>query len=273
MAFLACACVLGSLTGTLAHWRGGGDLGDLVRLPAKVWIASFFGITVYSLLLVSAFGVARDEDLGQVALVNYLWPILMVVLDRALSRERAGRWTALGGVGLGLGGVAVARGSEALLRPPADLAAHGLALAAALLWAGYSVALKRWRVPERQNASNAQFAICAVISAGIAAARGEWSALPHAPASALAWTVFCGLGPVGLAYYWWEIGVKSGPTPLIAALSFSIPVLSALLVGLVFREALQPGLAPGAAMIAFGAYLAQRSTRTSGTRLAGERSR
>ncbi len=260
MAFMSCICLLGSISGTLAHVRGGGTVRELVSMPGRVWAAGFLGIVVYSLLLVTAFGIARDQDLAQVALVNYLWPILMVLIGLALLRERADARLAILGALLGFGGVVVARGLEALTQRPADMAAHGLALIAAVLWAAYSVVLKHWRVPEECNASNVQFAICAVLAGLIAALRGEWGNLAHAPASALAWTVFCGVGPVGLAYYWWEIGVKKGPTQLIAALSFSIPVTGSLLVCAVFRQALSPGLVPGAAMIAAGAYLARRST-------------
>lgn len=45
---------------------------------------------------------------------------------------------------------------------------------------------------------------------------------------------------MGLAYHWWEIGVKRGNVPLISTLAYFIPVGSTLLIGLLFREAMGP---------------------------------
>jgi drug/metabolite transporter (DMT)-like permease len=75
------------------------------------------------------------------------------------------------------------------------------------------------------------------------------------------WILFIGIGPIGLAYHWWELGIKRGNVHLIAVLSYFIPVGSALLIGLLFREALNPALVPGALLITVGAWLGKRAAR------------
>jgi drug/metabolite transporter (DMT)-like permease len=55
--------------------------------------------------------------------------------------------------------------------------------------------------------------------------------------------------------------VKRGSVHLIALLAFFVPIVSAVLVGLLFREAMSPGLIPGAAMIAAAAFLGRRATQ------------
>ena len=267
MPYTTAICVVGLMTGVAVQGLHRRPIGDLFRIEPRVWMAGFFGVSVYTVVLILAVGIADDSDVAQVVLVNYLWP-LMIILIGALFPTPAdrqpggsGRMLALAGA-LGFTGVAMARGPESLLRPPHHLIAHGLAFVAAMLWAAYSVLLRRWRVPEARNGSTAQWACCAVLAALVGWIRGEWSAMPALGWSAAGWALFCGIGPVGLAYHWWEIGIKRGPVQSIAVLSFFIPIGSAALMGALFREALSPYLIPGATLIAIASAIVQRTTLT-----------
>ena len=76
------------------------------------------------------------------------------------------------------------------------------------------------------------------------------------------WVFFGAVGPVGLAYSWWETGVKKGPVFLIASLAYFIPVGSSLLIGLVFKESMNNGLLFGAVLIAIGAWMVRYAGRS-----------
>ena len=259
MAFTTAICLVGFAAGCAMQIAQGRPLAELFRLPARVWAAGFLGISVYTVLLVLAVGIAPDRDMAQVALANYLWPVFIVALERGLPGARAsasvhGR-RALAGALLGFAGVALARGADVLARPPSSLLPHAMAAGGALLWALYSVALRRWRIPAETNGSTAQWLLCSALAATVGAMRGEWESVRLTPQAA-AWALYCGIGPVGVGYACWEIGAKRGPAHLLATLAFFIPVGSALLMGLAFREALGPTLLPGAALIAAGAWLA-----------------
>lgn len=89
----------------------------------------------------------------------------------------------------------------------------------------------------------------------IALFSGEWRHLPAWSWETVFWVLFGGVGPVGLAYSLWEIGVKKGPVFLIASLAFFIPVISSLLIGLIFKESMNSGLLLGAVLIAIGAWV------------------
>ena len=67
---------------------------------------------------------------------------------------------------------------------------------------------------------------------------------------------------MGLAYHFWEIGVKSGNVRLIGQLAYFIPIGSSLLISLFFSSALSPALGIGAALIATGAWIARRAGST-----------
>ena len=259
MAYLTLMTATGVATVVLLQvWRHR-PLHNLFRLPLRVIVAGFWGVAFYTVILALAFGIAPASAIGQVNLLNYLWPVWVVLLSAVLVHEKTRPLLTTAGVLLGFSGIVVARGLSALLRPPENPLPLALALVGGLLWACYSVLLRRWRIPEEQGGTAFHFTVCAAMAAAVAAFRGEWQALPPFTAEALFWVLFGGIGPVGLAYHWWEIGVKRGNVPLISTLAYFIPVGSTLLIGLLFREAMGPGLIPGAVLIAAGAWLAGRS--------------
>jgi drug/metabolite transporter (DMT)-like permease len=234
---------------------------DLFRLPPRVAIAGFFGIVVYSLLLGSAMGLAAERDLAHVMLLNYLWPIWIVLLSLVLLKEPHHAARALGGAALGFCGVLLARGADAFHHPPAALLPHALAAGGGVLWALYSVLLRRWKVPAAQGGSTFQFLLLALVAGVLAAGQGAWHALAAADLRGLAFALFAGIGPVGLGYYWWEIGIKQGALHALAVLSYLIPIASALLIGVSYRESMGVLLIPGAMTIAAGAWLGQSTGR------------
>jgi len=259
MAYLTLITATGVATVALLQWFRRRPLGGLFHLPLKVVVAGFWGVSVYTVILALAFGIAPAKAIGQVNLLNYLWPVWIVVFSALLLDEKMRLRLTASGVLLGFSGIVVSRGPSALLGLPEDPLPLVLALAGGLLWAGYSVLLRLWRIPEEQGGTAFHFTLCAAMAAALAAFRGEWQALPPVTAEALFWVLFGGIGPMGLAYHWWVIGVKAGNVPLISTLAYFIPVGSTVLIGLLFREAMGPGLIPGAVLIALGAWLAGRS--------------
>jgi drug/metabolite transporter (DMT)-like permease len=173
--------------------------------------------------------------------------------------------TAAAGAALGFAGIVIAGGLDIIAHPPSSILPHGMALAGGALWALYSVLLRRWGVPEQQSGVPFHFTACALIAAAVAGARGEWDLARRAEWTAAFWVLFGGIGPTGLAYYWWEIGMKRGAVQLLASLAYLIPIGSSILIGVFYREAMNAGLLPGAASIAAGAYLARRAAVTSGS--------
>ena len=260
MAYLALASAVGVLTIVILRVLRGGKPSELFRLPGRVMLAGFFGVAVYSVLLGGAMGMAEKRDLGHVMLLNYLWPIWILLLSLMMLDIRVSVWLVLIGALLGFGGVILATGIGSLRHRPASLWPHGMALLAGLLWAMYSVLLKKWEIPLERGGSTFHFTICAILSAAIGVGNGEWPGIHQFNAWAIFWVLLAGIGPVGLAYYWWEIGIKRGNVHLIALLAYFIPIASTALIGLFFHEAMTPALLPGAGMIAAGAYLGHRAT-------------
>ena len=255
MPYLSLMTATGSLTVVALQAARRRPLADLVALPPRLIGAGFFGVALYTVMFCQAMGMAPPSDLGQVNLLNYLWPVWIAVLSLGLLEERRGTARTLLGAAVGFTGVAVARGLDRLLVVPASLVPHALTGAGGLLWALYCVLLRRWRIPEEQGGTALHFALCAALAAGIAAFTGGWAAWPGWSPRLAFWVVFGGVGPVGLAYHFWEIGMKRGDARLLGQLAYFTPVGSSLLIGAFVGGAPPAGLWLGSALIVAGAWI------------------
>jgi drug/metabolite transporter (DMT)-like permease len=259
MPYLTCITGIGSLTAALLHGISGQPFSSLYRLPLKAKVSGAFGVAVYTVMLAFAFGIAPETDLGQVNLLNLMWPFWVVVLGFILLKDKPRPFFAITGILLGVTGVVISRGFDQLTRLPTDLTAPLLALAGGVMWALYSVLLRKWKTSDEQGGTAFNFAVCALLACAMGIVTGEWKTMPSWSWESLFWVLFGGIGPVGLAYSWWEIGVKKGPVFLIAALAYFIPIGSSLLIGLLFKESMNIGLLFGALSIAGGAWVVKLS--------------
>lgn len=230
-----------------------GGLGQLARVPPRVYVFGTLGLFGYHALYFSALRLAPAAEAG---LIAYLWPLLIVLMSGLLPGERL-RTGHLVGAALGFGGAAliISGGGEGF--QVAHLPGYALALACALTWSGYSVISRRFGdVP---TASVAVFCLAtAILSAGLHLAVEEtvW------PQGGLGWAaaIGLGLGPVGLAFYVWDLGVKKGDIQLLGTASYAAPLLSTL--ALVVAGIAAPGwtLALATCLITGGAVLAARAS-------------
>lgn len=245
----------GALTAIALQYFRRQSISDMYRLPFRVIVAGFFGVALYTVMLATAFGIAPVADIGQINLLNYLWPVWIVVLGIALLGSKPNIPVAIAGILLGLSGVIISRGFELLLHPPANLFPHALALFGGFLWALYVVLLRRWNIPEEKGGTAFHFAVCSVMAGLLAAYMQQWATIPPWSAPMIFWIVLGAVGPVGIAYSLYEISVKNGPVLVIASLSYFIPIGSSILIGLFFEETMNNGLLIGAILIAMGAWL------------------
>jgi len=233
-------------------WRGGA--GRLAAVSWRVYAFGTAGLFGYHALYFSALRLAPPAEAG---LVAYLWPLLIVLFSGLLPGERlrpghvAGALAAFAGAGLIVAERAGGAGTAAL---------PGLALAflSALTWAGYSVISRRLGAVPTEAV--AVFCLATAVLSALAHAALE---SPSWPDDAAGWAAVAalGLGPVGLAFYLWDVGVKRGDIQLLGVASYAAPLLSTLaLVAAGYSEP-TPALLAAAALIAGGAVIAARAGR------------
>lgn len=199
--------------------------GILVHLkwPLKVWMVGVCGLFGYHFFY---FLAIQNAPAIEANLINYLWPLFIVLFSSFLPNEKL-KWYHIIGVLLGLIGVVflVSRGGSFNFEVQ-YLKGYMYAFIAAIIWGSYSVASRYFaKVP-----TSAVGAFCGVTAllALICHLIFEVTVIPHF--TELAAIIALGLGPVGGAFFVWDYGVKNGDIQFIGTLSYSIPLLSTLLL-------------------------------------------
>lgn len=205
-----------------ARWRGVG-WSDLIRWPTRVWLLGVGGLFGYHALYFAALQTAPPAEAN---LVNYLWPLLIVLLSAPLApkNEKATLgWPHLLGALLGFAGVALLALGRGVSFESGYLLGYMLALGCAFAWSLYSVLSRRFG----ETPTDAVASFCAVTSllsllCHLLFERTAWPATPAAWLAVLA----LGLGPTGTAFYLWDHAVKRGDIRALGAFSYATPILS-----------------------------------------------
>ncbi len=222
------------------------------RWPAAAWLVGVGGLFGYHVFY---FLALRSAPAVEANLLNYLWPLLIVVFSAILPGHPL-RWWHLVGALAGLAGTAVliggGGGEDGFGFRDEYAKGYAAAVAAAVTWAAYSLLSRRLaHVP-----TDAVGSFCA--------ATAVLAALAHLAFETTVWprggewlAVFAmGLGPVGAAFFTWDYGVKHGDIRVLGAAAYATPLLSTLLLVAVGEARLTLALATACVLITGGAALA-----------------
>ena len=223
-----------------------------LRQPPEVWALGVGGLFGYHALYFTALRLAQPAEAG---LINYLWPLLIVLFSGLLPHERL-RLHHIVGALMGLIGTIVLVGGRANLGfGEADTPGFAAAFVAAFVWAIYSVLSRQFATVPTDVVAG--FCVSTAILAALCHFLFEETVWPSGVREWLA-TAGLGIGPVGLAFYAWDIGVKHGDIRVLGAASYAAPVLSTLLLVLTgFAEATS-SVVVAAVLIAGGGLLAAK---------------
>ncbi|MEJ6395695.1 EamA family transporter [Gymnodinialimonas sp. 2305UL16-5] len=235
-----------------------GGWHKLHAVPLRVYLFGTIGLFGYHALYFSALRLAPPAE---ASLIAYLWPLLIVLFSGLLPGERLGPLHILG--------ACIAFSGAALIVAPGPdgfTGGIGLILAGlcALTWSGYSVLSRRLGAIPTESV--AVFCLATAVLSLPAHLIFETTYWPAAPAGWLA-IVGLGLGPVGLAFYVWDIGMKNGDIQLLGASSYAAPLFSTLILIVAGLADPRPSLLLAAALIAGGAGLAALGSARAQRRL------
>ena len=226
-----------------------GGLSQLRGVPWRVYAFGTLGLFGYHFLYFSALRLAPAAEAG---LICYLWPLLIVVFSGLMPGERLTPLHILGAL-LSFAGTALLILGSGGPVPEGAMAGFALALLAALIWALYSVLSRRLgTIPTASVAVS-----CLATAAMSAMAHLGWETTLW-PVGTSGWlsVLALGLGPVGLAFYVWDIGVKKGDIQLLGVASYAAPLLSTLALVLAGLAEPTSRIATAALLITAGAALA-----------------
>lgn len=227
------------------------------RQPWAVWATGFFGIFVYHALY---FFALKAAPAAEASLINYLWPLLLVLLSAFSAGEKLHKRQMLGAL-LGLVGTAfILQQHQPRAGAAMPVAGYLAAFGCALIWSGYSVINRRFsEVP-----SSIIGGICGLVAVAGLVCHIAFETTVRPDFSQWSTIVVLGLGPVGLAFLAWDHATKHGSLATLGALSYLAPLISTLLLITVGRSHASPILIVPALLIIAGAVIAtSRSTATA----------
>lgn len=198
------------------------------KLMFPSWKVSCWGIFGYFTYHFSLFYSFRFAPAIEANLINYQWPMLMVLMTPIFFRSATLRWYHFVGAGLSaLGCVFLVTGKGIEIKAE-YLKGYFFALIAAFSWPLYSIVKKKMGETSLYSIGGFCFGtgVLCLITHSISEPRVVLQLHDF-------WLLLLlGAGPFGIAFYAWDLAMSRGDTRLIGALSYLTPVLSTL--GLVF---------------------------------------
>jgi drug/metabolite transporter (DMT)-like permease len=229
----------------------GPGLCILKTISWRVYAFGTLGLFGYHFFYFTALRWGPNAATG---LIAYLWPLFIVLLSGLLPGEKlraghvAGAFVALAGAAL----IVLTSGQSG-----ASLPALALAFLCALTWSSYSVLSRRFGTVPSQSVTVFCLATAALsLVAHLGLEETVW------PASASGWAAIAalGIGPVGVAFFTWDIGMKKGDIQLLGVASYAAPLLSTLVLVAAGVAQLSASLALATVLITAGAALAARAS-------------
>lgn len=225
----AAVYVVASLCLLPSAWRQWQPPGHGSSLPKLYLFGCGSLFVAYTALLYVAVGsCSTRQQLLEVALVNYLWPALTVLLSVVLLRRKAALWLwpALLLAVTGLFLVVTQGGSFSLNTLQKNLRDNPLtyvcAGSAALSWAAYSVLTRRW-APNARSGAVGLFILATsatlVLLAALSDETPNWNVRS-------AFEVLAQGAITAVAYALWDHAMRQGNLKLVTSASYLTPLLS-----------------------------------------------
>lgn len=222
------------------------------KIPFRTLLVGVYGLFGYHLMLFIALQTAPAVEAN---LVNYLWPLLIVVLAPLFTKSLKLGPRHIIAASAGFTGAAIAITSNGQAGLSFDFETGYLfALAAAVIWATYSLATTK--LPAFPTSAIGLFGLVA----GLLAIGAHFVLEAPATISASDWwlLILLGLGPLGGSFYFWDAALKAGDPRRIGLLAFLTPLLSTAVLVLVSGRVLSWQLAIATALIVGGAVLGSK---------------
>ncbi len=225
------------------------------KLQWSLIVFGVCGIFGYHLFLFLALRFAPAVEAN---LINYLWPLLIILMAPLILKDnQLTRYNIFGGL-LGFSGAALLIANKnGLNLSPDYFLGYLLAVLAALTWASYSLLSKR--LPHFSSATVGLFCLLSgLISLAI---HFGFEDTPNLTDIDWLFLILLGIGPMGIAFYCWDLALKNGDAKIIGTLSYLTPLLSTLLLVLMSNRQFDGQLLLAISLIVGGAFIGSKKIK------------
>jgi drug/metabolite transporter (DMT)-like permease len=222
-----------------------------LRQPPVAWVVGVGGLFGYHALYFLALRFAPPAEAG---LLNYLWPLLIVLFSSFLPGEKLASHHIIGAL-FGLAGTVLLLAGNIGGFAPGQLPGFAAAFVAAFVWAAYSVMSRRLKAVPTDAVAG--FCLATALLAALVHLFVETTVWPDTIGQWLA-IIALGIGPVGAAFFVWDIGMKRGDIRVLGAVSYATPLLSTAFLILAGFAQPTATIAIAAILIAGGGLIAAK---------------
>ena len=234
------------------------------KFPVSYLIIGSVLFVCYELCLSLSLGFTHSgRQAIEVGMVNYLWPSMTILLAVIVNRQKTspliipGVVLAIIGIGRVLGGNGGFSLTEMMNNVMDNPLSYGLAFGGAVIWAIYCVVTQRIA---RGNNGITLFFILTALTLWV-----KYFTSPQ-PEFVLSWHAWISLllaaMAMGFGYAAWNVGILHGNVTVLAAASYFIPIISAVLAAFMLDSHLTLAFWQGTAMVSLGSLICWWSTRT-----------
>jgi drug/metabolite transporter (DMT)-like permease len=227
------------------------------QFSAKLLLVGVGGIFGYHFLLFMALRLAPPVAAN---LLNYLWPLLILLLTPIFFPNIELTKRQVFGAFVSLIGAALIVASNGIEFSGEDMLGYMLAIMAAFSWACYSLLSKK--MATFSSATVGLFCLISGVLAG--ASHSIFEVTPALNVKDMILIFILGVGPLGLSFYCWDAAIKLGDPRVIATLSYLTPLLSTLLLVIFSNQPFTDMLLIAMLMIVVGALIANIKRRRIG---------
>ncbi|MBR0932087.1 DMT family transporter [Bradyrhizobium jicamae] len=222
-----------------------------LKQPPVAWVVGVGGLFGYHALYFLALRYAPPAEAG---LLNYLWPLLIVLFSSLLPGERLAAHHIAGAV-LGLVGTVLLFAGNTGSFAQSQIPGFAAAFVAAFVWASYSVMSRRLKAVPTDAVAG--FCLATAVLAASVHMMVETTVWPETSLQWLA-VIGLGIGPVGAAFFAWDVGMKHGDIRVLGAASYATPLLSTAFLILAGFAKPSANIAIAAILIAGGGLIAAK---------------
>lgn len=197
------------------------------RIPWRTLVVGTAGIFGYHFLYFTAFQIAPAVEAN---LINYLWPLLIVLLSPLFLPHYKLRPHHLAGASIGMLGAALILTGGRFSLDLANIKGYLIMAGAALTWASYSLMTKR--LSSFPTGAVGLFCLVSGVLSLTAYFLSTPSEIGLADITLSEWVYLflLGAGPMGTAFFTWDAALKRGDPRIIGALAYLTPMTSTILL-------------------------------------------